>query len=113
MMNRKLTWLAALAACFVLMSGTGGAATAATPMQIAFTNAGTPIAGGQVVLFFSNAMVSATADQSGVARFSVEAGKLFWIEVNGQRLAKVFSMTEAPTNVDIASIGTIVWRGKR
>lgn len=112
-MRRKLTWLAAIAACLMLLFTTGGPATAATPLQITFTNSGTPVAGGQVALFFSNEMVSATTDQAGVARFSIESGKLFWIEVNGQRLAKVFSMAAAPSNVDVASVGTIVWRGRR
>jgi len=112
-MIRKVMGLAALAVCLLSICWPGSMAVAATTLQIVFTNSGTPVAGGEVVLFFSNEAISTVTDQAGLARFSIESGKGFWIEVNGQRLAKFYSMTQPPANIDIATVGTMQWRGRR
>lgn len=111
-MNGKATRLVAITACLVLILG-AGVASAATQLGITFTSSGTPVANGQVVLFFSNGTASATTDQAGLANFSIDSGRGFWIEVNGQRLARFYTLDQAPSNIDVASVGTIVWRGRR
>ena len=112
-MSRWILGLAVLAACLLPPGGSGGTAIAATQMSIAFTNAGTPVAGAEIALFFSNDVVTAVSDKNGVAQFSIDRGKGFWVEVNGQRLAKFYSIDQPPASIDMASVGTMVWRGRR
>jgi hypothetical protein len=90
-----------------------GAAQASGPMTLTFAHGNAWAARVPVVLYFSAGKVTATTDRLGRATFPPQDGEGFWVEIEGLRLAKFFSVDNVPLVIDIDKVGTMKWSGGR
>lgn len=96
--------LLACALLLLLAIPASHAARAAGGMaQVAVVNAGTPLAGQQVVVMASEGKYQGTTDSSG--RFSVViSGKTFRLKVNNRAVPGVFQVTQGVVQVDLSTL---------
>jgi hypothetical protein len=87
-------------------------AFAAEDVSLTIVDQEVPLAGAEVAIFLSDGMHSGITDSEGLVTFSVEYGRGFWVEVNGERLDQFYFVESAPYLVDLALVGTIDWPGR-
>ena len=93
----------------LLVAGTADAATIA---NLKLVKDGVPQAGAEVVIYTSYGTETATTGEEGQVTFDLRCGRGFWVEVDGERLAPFYSLTETSTTViDLAKVDKMEWRG--
>jgi len=108
-MSRRILGLVLLAG--VLLAAPS--ARAASDLILLFEDDGAPVQDATIEIFLSTGAYTTITDAEGFAIFQIEAGKGFWVEVNGARLDHFFSTDQATQIIDIATIGWMQWpRGR-
>jgi hypothetical protein len=108
-MPRRIVGLVLLAVALLAAPS----ARAASDLILLFEDDGAPVQGATIDIFLSTGAYTTITDAEGFAIFQIEAGKGFWVEVNGERLDQFFSTDEATHIIDIATIGRMQWpRGR-
>lgn len=87
-------------------------AFAAEEIALTILDTDVPLAGAEVTIFLSDGMQTAVTDVEGLATFSIDYGRGFWVEVNGDRLAQFFFVADGAQDLDLAAIGTMNWPGR-
>jgi hypothetical protein len=85
---------------------------AAEEVSLTILDQDVPLAGAEVTIFLADFMYTGVTNEDGIVEFSVDYGRGFWVEVNGERLADFYFVEDAPYTVDLAFVGTIDWPGR-
>jgi hypothetical protein len=104
--------LLACAALVAFAATTPAPVFAAEEVSLTIMDTDVPLSGMQVEVFFSDGSQSGITDDQGFVAFSVEYGRGYWVEVNGERIAEFFYIADGHQNVDLATAGTIDWPGR-
>ena len=88
-----------------------GPAWSASAVSFKVEDRGTTLANTPVVLFTSYGKLEGTTSQQGQVSFQIDRGKGFWVEINGSRLNRFFEVGTVPAVLDVAQIGTMIWKG--
>ena len=110
-MNPICKALCSLGAAVLLGLALAGTAQAATSISFKMKNGNATLSNTQVTLYLSYGTELATTDATGKGSFEIGQGRGFWVEVNGQRLARFFYVDSVPEVIDIAETGVMRWRG--
>jgi hypothetical protein len=103
-----------LGAVMVLGLFVAGTVHAGTRVNLKVVKDGVPQTGAKVVLYTSYGTETAVAGKDGQVTFDLRSGRGFWVEVDGERLARFYSLTEKSiTVIDLAKVGKMEWPRRR
>lgn len=88
-----------------------GPAWSASTVSFKVADQGSTLANTPVILFTSYGKLEGTTSQEGQVSFQIDRGKGFWVEINGSRLNRFFEVGSVPAVLDVAQIGTMIWKG--
>jgi hypothetical protein len=96
----------------VLPSTTSASDPVRVDLQI--VDHGRPVAAADVVIYLSCDRVAGVTDDHGnVALQSDCGGRVFWVEINSQRVSELFRVESAARTIDLAAVTYIEWQGGR
>jgi hypothetical protein len=110
--NRRHTKIGAFLGLCIAIGAMAAAAMAAAEVRFQLLNNGVPMSNAEVVLYLSYGAENGRANANGDVAIAIEDGRGYWVEVNGARLKKFFTVDQTPAVIDVAVIGTMEWPGK-
>lgn len=87
-------------------------AGAAQDITLTIVDHDVPLAGVEVAIFLSDGMQTGVTNENGLVTFTIDYGKGFWVEVNGDRLNQFYFVDDAPYALDLSLVGIMNWPGR-